>query len=289
MQSSICLKYSGPAVDAGTMNVYDAAANMIAFSEFISSAAKTTFGEKADVKAEVAGFEHGSFMTNLVISVGGVVVPVLASADISTMFEVVKGSIGLWRFLQGKEPREVEQTDNGIKVTNNNGQIQYFNADTVNLVFNEKATDAVGKFVRDALSKDGVDSLAVHASVNDSPAELMTVAQSESQWFVPVALETPIFDQTIPMILLIESPVFKDGNKWRFYDGANSFSASIEDEEFLQKVEDGEAFAKGDSLHVELRINQVRKGDKLSTEKTVVRVLEHKRKSRSEQGGLFHG
>jgi hypothetical protein len=36
---SILLRYQGPAVDAGAMNVYDAAANMVAFSNFVVAAA----------------------------------------------------------------------------------------------------------------------------------------------------------------------------------------------------------------------------------------------------------
>ena len=35
---SILLRYQGPAVDDGTMNVYDAAANMVAFSNFVVAA-----------------------------------------------------------------------------------------------------------------------------------------------------------------------------------------------------------------------------------------------------------
>lgn len=71
MQTRLSLRYTGPAVDAGMMDVYEAAANMVAFSEFIVAAAKVTFGEKAEARAEVAGLGRGSFVTDLVISFGG--------------------------------------------------------------------------------------------------------------------------------------------------------------------------------------------------------------------------
>ena len=50
------------------MDVYQASANMIAFSEFMVITAKCTFGEQVTVKAEVAGFGQGSILTDVVFS-----------------------------------------------------------------------------------------------------------------------------------------------------------------------------------------------------------------------------
>lgn len=66
MKTRVSLRYLGPALDDGRMDVYEASKNMIAFSEFMVAAVKTTYGESAEAKAEVAGFEHGSFVTDLV-------------------------------------------------------------------------------------------------------------------------------------------------------------------------------------------------------------------------------
>ena len=71
MQTRMGLSYSGPAVDAGSMDVYEASANMIAFSEFVVLAAKTQFGIEADIRAQVSGFERGSFITDIVFQVTG--------------------------------------------------------------------------------------------------------------------------------------------------------------------------------------------------------------------------
>ena len=77
------------------------------------------------------------------------------------------------------------------------------------------------------------------------------------------------------MTLIIEAPVFKDGNKWRFSDAQNSFYADILDKEFLLKVDQGEPFAKGDWLRVDLRITQEKAGIKITTERAVIKVHEH--------------
>jgi hypothetical protein len=72
MKTKIALRYTGPAVDSGLMDVYEASANMIAFSEFVVLSAKSAFGESITARAEVAGFGRGSFITDLIFNVAGV-------------------------------------------------------------------------------------------------------------------------------------------------------------------------------------------------------------------------
>ncbi len=286
MQTKLSLRYSGPSVESGKMDVYDAAANMIAFSEFAVAAAKATYGENINARAEVAGFGKGSFITDLIINLGGPLTNLFVHVTTKDILETIKEAVLLWKFLKGSPPVEVEGSGDQITITNNNGQVNYFNAHTVNLVFDESATDAVGRFIRAPLDKGGVDSVDVTADSDDGPMKLMTINQDEAKCFVPVAIETPLFDQTIQAALMIEAPVFKDGNKWRFNDGANSFHASIEDESFIHRVNEGEPFAKGDILMVDLRIQQKRQGERLVTEKSVIRVIEHRRRRLGDQQSL---
>ena len=49
--------------------------------------------------------------------------------------------------------------NNTIAVTNNNGQIIQVQNQTINLVFNEKAAEAVKQFVQYPLSRAGIDRL----------------------------------------------------------------------------------------------------------------------------------
>lgn len=288
MQTRLSLRYTGPAVDAGLMDVYDAAANMIAFSEFVVAAAKATFGEKVEAKAEVAGFGRGSFITDLVINLGGPLVTLFASGTPKEFLGVVNEAIKLWKHLAGSPPQRVERSgnnSNAVSVTNNNGKVIAVQAQTVNLVFGDKSAEAANRFIREPLSKEGIDSVEVDAETDGKPERIVQVSRQEASWFVPVAPETPLFDTTIKAALVIEAPVFKDDNKWRFSDGSGSFYADISDAEFITRVNNGEAFAKGDSLIVEMRIQQHRQGEKLLTEKTIVKVIEHR--SRPSQGGLL--
>lgn len=286
MQTRLSLRYSGPAVDVGRMDVYDAAANMIAFSEFVVAAAKATYGETVDAKAEVAGFGRGSFVTDLVIQFGGPLATLFSGGSVKELLAVVNEAVKLWKHLAGSPPAAVDgAAGNRVAVTNNNGQIITVQGHTINLVFGDKPAEAATRFIRDALAKEGVDAVSVDADADGKSERVMDVARAEAGWFVPVAPETAMSDNTIRVALVIEAPVFKDGNKWRFSDGSGSFYADIADADFGARVDNGEPFAKGDSLIVELRIQQRRQGDRLLTEKTILKVVEHR--GRPQQGGLL--
>jgi hypothetical protein len=74
---------------------------------------------------------------------------------------------------------------------------------------------------------------------------------------------------------------FKDGNRWRLYDGQNTISVTFEDEAFIRRVNDNKmALAKGDLLVCRVRIDQWRTLDCLRTEYTVLEVMEHRAAAR---------
>ncbi|TAK47016.1 MAG: hypothetical protein EPO23_13100 [Xanthobacteraceae bacterium] len=265
------------------MDVYQASANMIAFSEFVVAAAKSTYGDQTDARAEVAGFGRGSFVTDIVFSMAGPAATVFSLLTAKDFQEVIKQAFELWKHLKGQPPKGIahDATSQTMKVTNNNGQILQVRAETVHLVFNDKASDSVRHFVHDALGREGVDRIEIATE-----AEPIAAAdQDDAGYFVAVRPSETVADTTIRMALVIEAPVFKDDLKWRFWDGSNSFFAAIIDKEFLARVDAGERFGKGDMLTVDLRIVQERSGLKISVERSVMKVIEHR--FGQEQSKLF--
>jgi hypothetical protein len=273
MDTRIALKYFGPAVEDGRMDVYQAAANMIAFSDFVVLAARHAYGGAIVARAEVAGIARGSFITDMVFHVAGASATVFATVDARTLWSVVKDAFTLWKHLKGAPPAKVEQRGQQVAVTNNNGQMINVNIGALNVAFSDKGAEAVEKFVRSALEQQGMDGV----SLVSAKKVIAEVKQDEAHFFVPVAPMHTIADSTVPMALILEGPVFKDGNKWRFSDGQQSFHASIEDREFLSRVDRGERFGKGDVLYVDIRLNQQQSGMKLNMERTIVRVKDIKR------------
>lgn len=282
MQAKLSLKYSGPSVDAGLMDVYQVSANMIAFSEFMVVAAKSTFGDKVIIKTEVDGFSQGSFITDLVFNFAGPVATIFATLSTSDLIDIVSESFKLWKHLRGEPPAKINHISNQIaEVANNNGHIIQVQTQTINLVFNEKSGDAVKQFIQSPLLNDGIDSV----DIGFNKKIIAGVSEDEGRYFGPVIPPESFTDTSQKITLIIEAATFKNGNKWRFYDGQNSFFADIVDLDFLNSVDNGERFGKGDMLRVDLRIIQEKVGNKINTNRTITKVHEHK--AGPSQGSLI--
>jgi hypothetical protein len=257
------------------MDVYEASANMIAFSDFVVLLAKNVFGEVVETRASIAGFGRGSFVTDIVFNVAGAssaIFAALPSVEPKTLWLVLKESLALWKHLKGSPPKAVEAVGPKIRVTNNSGQVIQVTQPTINVVFSEKATASVHRFVTEALSRAGVDAVEIGMGAK----EVERIGQAESGYFVPVAPSELLTESVVKMVLHLESPVFKDGNKWRFYDGQQSFYAMVDDKEFLARVDAGEPFRKGDVIVAGVRFSQTQEGIRLTAERSITKVYEHR-------------
>jgi hypothetical protein len=75
----------------------------------------------------------------------------------------------------------------------------------------------------------------------------------------------------------IVSLAFKEKDKWRLYDGQSTISASIKDEEFLEKVNNNSiSFAKNDMLICDVKVTQISTKEGLKIEYDVIKVKEHR-------------
>ena len=272
----ILLTYKGPSVDDGTMDVYSAAANMVAFSDYVVAAAKQLYGD-VQVKAEVRGFQQGSFETDLFFNVVGLGATILTTTpDVRSVLTAVKESVDLFKFLRGQPPQKVEHTDqsNNVTVTNVNGNVIVVQTESLNLTMDEKAGKAVGVFVGQALAQHGVNQIEVRS--DGQPVAVAT--SNDAQYFHAITDETPIVEQTIQMGLTIQEPSFKDGSghKWTMWDGEASLQYVMEDETFIARIDNGESFRKGDVMICDVRFTQTRSGSKLKIQRTILKVHDHK-------------
>jgi hypothetical protein len=272
----ILLNYKGPAVDDGSMDVYAAAANMVAFSDFVVAASKQLYGD-VQVKAEVRAFNQGSFETDLVFYVVGLGSTVLsATPDVGSVLKVVKESLGLFKFLKGKAPEKVQHVDqsNNVTVTNVSGNVTIVQTESLTLTMDEKAGKAVGQFVAAALSKPGIERLELHSDGQ----QVVSAETSDVDYFHPIVDEVPVVEQTHRIGLMILEPSFKDGtgNKWTLYDGEAALQYAMEDAEFIARIDAGESFRKNDVLICDVKVTQTRLGQKLKITRTIVKVHQHK-------------
>jgi hypothetical protein len=274
VKTRVSLKYEGPALDDGRMDVYEASANMIAFSEFMVAAVKVTYGDSTEAKAEVAGHAHNCFVTDLVFTLGGPVASIFSHYTPEQLWSVVKEAFKLWKHLKGQPPASIVHNGPEVNVTNNDGTIIQVKTESLTLVLNPKATESATRFVNTGLSHEGYESLRIEPQDAGTEA-IAEVSKGEASYFVSVAPENKVSDNVVRMTIQIVAPVFQDGNKWRFSDGGAVFNASLLDDTFVKKVNTGERFGKGDLLDVDMHIVQVQSGMKVNIERSVTRVHRH--------------
>ena len=198
MDSNVSLRYTGPAVEAGVMDVYQASANMIAFTEFVVAASRLTFGPDVSTKAEIKAFARGSFSTDLVINVAGATASVFATVSPSDLWTVVKEAVALWKHLRGNKPSKVEHHGQHVTITNNNGQVINVQTASMTLVFSDKGAEAASQFIKRGLDGDGMEAVEVRADGK----LIAEVPQGERNFFVPVAPSTEVTNVTFNTAVL---------------------------------------------------------------------------------------
>ena len=283
IEDELTLSYHGPLVEEGRMNAYDVASYIIAFSDFCGVISRKAYGEKIELKTEIQGFRNNSFDIDFLFQIAGITYTLFTATPASSkdFIALIKDSISAWIHLNGKEPKAISKTNNGqFQIENQNGEIKYFSANVVNIISNPTAGKAVEQFIKKPMEND-----IAYVCIDSKSANESTKIEKEfSESFVPLNLEKTETQNEIRMSLLIETPTFKDGNKWKFFDGQSSFYADIIDEEFIAKVNDGhERFGKGDELIAIVRLVQTSINDSLKMERTIVKVFEHKTPPKSQK------
>ena len=275
-EMGILLTYKGPSVDDGTMDVYSAAANMVAFSDYVVAATKQLHGD-VKVRAEVKAFRQGSFETELMFQVIGAGATILsATPDLNGVLASVKESLNLFKFLRGQPPQKVERVDqsNNVTVTNVNGNVIVVQTESLTLTLDEKVGKAAEQFIGKALGQPGVNRVEIA-----SGGQPVAVADSnDAPFFHAIENETPVVEQISLMGLTIQEPSFKDGSghKWTMWDGEGSLQYAMEDPDFIARIDSGEPFRKGDVLLCDVKIVQTRVGQKLKIQRTILKVHDHK-------------
>ncbi len=277
----VSLEYRGPGVKGGRMDGRLVAQEILGFCDFAILAGQLVYGREVVVQPEIKGFRGESFDIDFILGLLGPTVTLLSinPGNPKDLLLLVKESIALWKHLKGVKPISTArsmQNQNQIEVVNNAGSIQIVNIETLNLVADPAASQAVHNFIVKPLEAAGVSSVDIVSKKMKS--SVASVASNEVSYFVPLNADQPLLESEHDTGLVIDSPSFREGNKWRFFDGQASFTASIEDEAFLRSVNDGsERFGKGDVLVVKMRVRQVRTADGgLKAERSVLKVKEHK-------------
>lgn len=278
--------YDGAALAEHRMDVRDLAPALVAIADLFTAVNKEVNDDKAEVRVAVnATFKAGSFGIDLIaaqhlldqikdIFAGGAASAVCNAYTIMQLVGLTGdgGLIGFLRTLKGRRPVRIEQAGEVSRVWITETESVKVENQVIRLYRSKVVRTSLEKTLS-PLERDGIDDFGV--VINDRVAldirsdELGSFASSNDE-------EEIVSDATSRKVLLIESPSFKDGNKWKVHDGSSQFYASLEDAEFLAKIDAGERFGKGDVLIVDLRQTQSIIGAKLTTDFRIVKVIEHR-------------
>jgi hypothetical protein len=276
------------------MDVRDLAPALVAVADLFTAVNTQLNGDAADVRVEVKGsFQAGSFHIELIFlqdllkQIRDIFAAENATAisnawTILTILGFVGGSglIDFLRKLRGRRPHRIEQIGQCAKVWIT--ETEYTEVDDhVLSVWRSKTVRTSLQKVMAPLEREGITSFGI---VRKKEVELSVESTELDSFSLNLEESQVVSDLIGRKMLFLESVVFKDGNKWRVHDGQSSFLASLEDEDFLSKINHGERFGKGDVLIVDLRQIHTLEDNILKVENRIIKVHEHRQPL---QQGLF--
>lgn len=282
--------YDGPALQASTMNARELSASLAALDELFESADNILNAGKTKQTLKVMGsFETGSFKINLSSSQSAIdrakdllnsqeAASIIAAGDLVQLVVFggggLLGLIGLVKFLKGGVPTKIHENEDGTFRVYSRESYVKTERKTLRLYNDYKTRKALEKTIQTPLEEDKLTEVAFNLS-GDPRYEVVTIAERE--YFTAPDLEREDVNKMkyVAFLSLIRVS-FREGNKWSVFDGANTISVKVEDETFLQGIEDNRVlFGKGDRLKVNMRVEQFEIDGSLRTEYYITEVLEH--------------
>lgn len=294
--------FEGPAVDDGEIDVEDFAPALLALGEFFAAANSAINQTRADAKLRIRATEKGSFVALLALDISFIADMLdlvsahpdrITAADqlldltfkgaksVGAIGAVCASFFGALKFLKGRRPDNAQKLPDGnTQITINDATI-IIDPRTATLLEDLPTREAAEKFVKKSLAPKGISAVYLDEDGKAGPNGEMDVVFTEDDIeaiSIPDDDEDEAQETTLQReaLLKIVSAQFQDGYLWRFTDGANTFTASMEDEKFADRINRSEVvLSKDDTLRCVIEETQQLKGSKLKTEAKIVEVKEH--------------
>ncbi|MBU3028987.1 hypothetical protein [Paracoccus marinaquae] len=293
--STFKIGFDGPSVENGEIDVADLAPALLALGELFSAANQALNQDRAEAKLRIRASEKGSFVALLSLDVSFVTdlldmvaaYPDRVTAADQLLDLLIKGggalatgTVGLFgalRFLRGKRPDKTEKNGNGTTSITVGPTTIVVDQRTVVLLEDYRTREATEKFVGTALNAKGINKVSFDEEPDGTP-ELILTKDDIAAVKVPEPEDDDKTETTTKREALVKivSAQFAEGYLWRFTDGTNTFTASMEDQDFLNRLDRSEVvLSKNDTLRCEIEETQTLAGNKLKTDAKILEVKEH--------------
>jgi hypothetical protein len=289
-RAGFVVSFDGPGVEEGRIDVRELAPALLSLGKVIDAANLAIYGEKSQIRVEAKAVSIGSFEVSIdaVITNWNAFTSFLDGADAQHAKLILEwigiigtpamaGLVGVYRFLKGKRPARVVRAEGNIFRLEVDGRVLHVPLEVMRLYQDVAVNKAFNELIS-AVDSDNINKIEFRPDGAPREAKTLTLDRSDRPNFL---IEEPppsvVTDDTRRVALSIRSLAFQEGNKWRLFDGQNTITASIEDREFIDRVDSNLVrFAKGDILLCEVRTVQSQSRDGLKTEHTVLKVIEHR-------------
>lgn len=175
----------------------------------------------------------------------------------NTIITVLLGVLELRRQLKGKKPTRIALRNGKVVVTVGDVEVEVDPA-VYQIHENNVVVDQALKKAFEAIESD--DEVTGISLLDETKQPLIQIPREEfddmtapNQMFESVTRTEPVKGQN----LTIFKVVFDTGYKWQFYLEGRKITASIKDNGFMARVHNGERFAKGDVLVVDMEVQKV--------------------------------
>jgi hypothetical protein len=280
--SAFSLVYDGKPVEGGTIDARDLAPALLALADLIDEAAPLVDPELPRLSLRVRpDFKEGSFEVYLELAnLYSKFVSLFSGPDAQAWASFLQiigiaGVAGVFQLIQrakGRKPTRVTiERKESVTITFEGEQPFKVDGRVWQLFQNSRARQAIEKMLSPLIDK-GFDLF----KIKNNGQESLVVTEAEAAYFrAPTEHEGETVSATETRVVIV-SPSFNAGNKWRVSDGARTLYVAIHDQSFERSVQQGsEAFRKGDTLHVTLETRQWLEGGKLCAEHAISKVHRH--------------
>ncbi len=213
------------------------------------------------VSMNVRPFERGSF--EIPIELHPLIVGTLFHSKeflpvIKQSIDILVAYLNLKKILKGKTPSNIKQNGDTISVVASDGATVNVTHQTYNLVQNNAPVNASTERQFQQLEQDEtVESFEI-MDENRTPLFKSSKAEFPQIKRINPSVQKESLSESRTIELCIQRPVLeRKHSSWGFLHDGEKMNAQMKDDDFLSRIEDGEKFAMGDRLQVELETTKI--------------------------------